>query len=115
MLFVLFTAGGDITRASKNNNINNNSGQHKPSRHHYPMAKSSNYASYNSFSDDGLGGHNGSTQQLQSSRKVSTNNNNYGDGIHNHYNEEQRRSPQGPYITQVTIRDNQHIIQSPNI
>ncbi|VVC45881.1 Hypothetical protein CINCED_3A001311 [Cinara cedri] len=109
-------SGGDVTKASKNNNMNNNSAQQKSSRQHYPIAKSSNYTTYNSFSEDSSGGQNGSMKQLQSSRKVSTNNNNYADGAHHHYNEEQQRpSPQGPYITQVTIRDNQHIIQSPNI
>ncbi|XP_050439325.1 partitioning defective 3 homolog isoform X2 [Adelges cooleyi] len=78
----------------------------------YPVAKS-NYPLYN-YSGDTQGGQQvGGAQSHQ--RSTNINNNNHV-GNSNMY---QRSSPHGPgpYITQVTIRDNNHhnIIQSPNI
>lgn len=74
-------------------------------------AKFFNYGTYNY--GDVRGHQNDNITQQQLHRMSSTsNNNNYPSTM---YQQKQRSSQQGPYITQVTIRDNQHIIQSPNI
>lgn len=87
------------------------SGQPPPplSRQHYPA--SSNYSQYDYGNiDDTQSRQNGNPQQQ--SHRNSMPNNNYPGTM---YQQQSRSSPQGPYITQVTIRDNQHVIQSPNI
>ncbi|XP_025203351.1 partitioning defective 3 homolog isoform X5 [Melanaphis sacchari] len=108
--------------AAMNNNKNGvarSQKQQSLSRHHYPVpaTKSPNYALYN-YSGDAQG-HNSVQQQQQQQplHRGSANNNNYASVMyHQHQQQLQRSSPQqGPYITQVTIRDNKHIIQSPNI
>lgn len=106
---------GVTTMASKNNNgsLNIGSRSQQSSSHHHHFAKSSNFAGHN-YSGD-LQTHNSTHQQLH---RGSTSNDNYTGNIYHQQSQkqqQQRTSPQGPYITQVTIRDNQNIIQSPNI
>ncbi|XP_027843482.2 partitioning defective 3 homolog isoform X6 [Aphis gossypii] len=117
---------GSVTQtaavAAMNNNNNGdarNQKQQSLSRHHYPVpvTKSPNYALYNYGGD--VQGHNSVQQQQQHQlqHRGPTKNNNYASGMYHHHQQQQQRSSpqQGPYITQVTIRDNKHIIQSPNI
>jgi len=119
---------GSVTQtaavAATNNNNKNGAGRsqkQQSSRHHYPVpaSKSPNYALYNYGSSDAQGHNNMQQQQQQLQHRGPTNNNHFAGGMyhnHNHQQQQQRSSPQqGPYITQVTIRDNKHIIQSPNI
>lgn len=115
---------GSVTQtaavAATNNNNKNGAGRsqkQQSSRHHYPVpaTKSPNYALYNYGSSDAQG-HNSMQQQQQLQHRGPTNHNNYVSGMYHHQQQQPRSSPQqGPYITQVTIRDNKHIIQSPNI
>ncbi|XP_027843478.2 partitioning defective 3 homolog isoform X3 [Aphis gossypii] len=120
------TRQGSVTQtaavAAMNNNNNGdarNQKQQSLSRHHYPVpvTKSPNYALYNYGGD--VQGHNSVQQQQQHQlqHRGPTKNNNYASGMYHHHQQQQQRSSpqQGPYITQVTIRDNKHIIQSPNI
>uniref|UniRef100_A0A2S2P9F5 Partitioning defective 3 n=1 Tax=Schizaphis graminum TaxID=13262 RepID=A0A2S2P9F5_SCHGA len=116
---------GSVTQtaavAAMNNNKNGvaRSQKQQMSRHHYPVpvTKSPNYALYN-YSADAQGNNSIQQQQQLQHRGSTNNNNNYASGMYHHQQQQQqlRSSPQqGPYITQVTIRDNKHIIQSPNI
>lgn len=105
----LLVGGVTQTTACAVSNNNNNavcSSQQLPSRHQYPNAgaKSSNYAMYKYGSNS----HNDNIPQ-QSHRNLTSNN--YSSTLYHLH----QRTSHGPYITQVTIRDNQHIIQSPNI
>lgn len=113
--------GGGVTRTTAsifNNNIGNNTASHSQQssshHHHYPKAarKSSNYAMHNYGEDPQIR----NSHQHQSHRESTTNNNNFNSNMYHRQSQKQlRTSPQGPYITQVTIRDNQRVIQSPNI
>lgn len=107
------TAAVVTTTTLNNNNNSAVRNQQQQSSHHHPVspAKSSNYTQYNYGSGD-IQDQN--SVHLQPHRRPMTNNI-YTSSIYQNHQQHQRQSSQGPYITQVTIRDNQHMIQSPNI
>ncbi|XP_025408039.1 partitioning defective 3 homolog isoform X4 [Sipha flava] len=119
------SSSSNSNNAGGGNAVRNLQQQQQPSsRHHYPVAAANTAPPSNySYGYDASQGHSGA--QKQQHRGSATDGKHAAGAMyyhHNHHQKQQQRqqqpqrsSPQGPYITQVTIRDNQHIIQSPNI
>lgn len=104
------TAAVVTTTTTLNNNNSTVRNQQQQSSHHHPVlsVKSSNFTQYNYSSGD-IQDQN--CVHLQLHRRPMAH---HASSIYQNH-QHQRQLSQGPYITQVTIRDNHHIVKSPNI